>query len=135
MIRSGLILFLSAAASVSVQAQAADPTPLRAAMRACDMRHKLLTVPVQDAAGAPVTGATIRVRRIKDGVESAGSELSAGVYQIAEDGIIPNLAEAGEPFDVIITAKGRTQRVRVTLGMDEKRCHIARLDGAAPLRF
>jgi hypothetical protein len=120
--------------------QAQDPvvqqSRLRASAKACDMRHALLMFRVVDASDRAIPGAVVRVRRVRGGTEQtvAGSGPD-GSFMIAEDGSIPNLRASGEPFEVIVTAAGRTQRQRLTIGMDANQCHVTILRGPAMLRF
>jgi hypothetical protein len=135
--RRALLLVAGFLMSSALGAQATTARDsLRSSMRVCDMRHKLVIVPIIDQAGQPLVGATVRLRRIADGVEQPAAETSPrGAYQIAEDGSIPRLVASGEAFDLVITSKGQTKRVRVTMGMDAGQCHVELLNFRGPIRF
>jgi hypothetical protein len=114
---------LPAALTAGAQATTVTLPPNR---QVCDMSMRIVSMRLVDAAGAPVSGATVAVRRVRTRIMLANAEAmgSQGDYKIAEDGSIPGLRKGGEPFDVTFTKDGRSRRVRVILGMDPSGCHL-----------
>lgn len=128
--RRHLLVLLGAAAALPASAAPAvatkDPAP-----RACSMALSLVSLRVVDAGGAPVAGARMRVRRVSTQRElpGAGPIGQPGDYKILEDGDLPDLAAAGEDFDIELQKDTRTQRVRVRIGLDAQGCHAVLLRG------
>lgn len=116
----GLMLVSAATAA----AQRAPSATLPAA-RICDMSMRVLIMQLVDAAGQPVSGATLTVRRVRTRqlVERA-EPTGDGSYRILEDGALRDLRPGGEAFDVTFALGARRRRTRVRIGMDEARCHV-----------
>jgi hypothetical protein len=58
-----------------------------------------------------------------------------GSYTVLEDGALPDLRPGGEPFDVTFRRNDRLQRVRLIIGMDAARCHVALKGGRTTVRL
>jgi hypothetical protein len=65
----------------------------------------------------------------------AGPIGQPGDFKILEDGELPDLAAAGEDFDVEFLKDKRTLRVRLHIGLDAQGCHAALLRGSARVVF
>ena len=115
----------------AARAQGTGTARLPASERICDMSMRVITMRLVDRSGAPVGGAEISVRRVRRRVPVSGAESmgAGGDYKILEDGTIQDLRPGGEPFDVTFTASGRRKRVRLVIGMDSARCHVALKSG------
>lgn len=114
-----------------VGAQGTGSARVPASDRICDMSMRVITMQLVDRSGAPLGGAGITVRRVRRRatVSGAASMGAGGDYKILEDGEISDLRPAGEPFDVTFAAAGRRKRVRLVIGMDPARCHVAQKSG------
>ncbi len=113
----------------------------------CSANFALVTLTLRDAKGAPIPDATVRVRRVSTNVEREASADLPGIYTIADDMLKDSVRAAGEPFEVIVRWRSRTQRVTVTVGTAEPspattsgkkppataatvcRCHVRRIAG------
>jgi hypothetical protein len=113
-------------AAATAGAQAAPSKPLPAEPRICDMSIRLISLRLVDATGAPVSGASLTVRRVRtrSTLEHTDGMGGQGDYKILEDGVLTDLRRDGEPFDVTFAKGGRTKRVRIRIGMDAGRCHV-----------
>jgi hypothetical protein len=121
--RSACALLLAATAA---GAQGATTRTLPPDRQICDMSIRIIAMRLVDRAGAPVSGASITVRRVRtrtnlDNTEAMGGQ---GDYKVLEDGTLKDLRRGGEPFDVTFAKDGRTRRVRLRIGMDAGGCHV-----------
>jgi len=118
-------------------AQSATETRLPAGTRVCDMSVRVVSIRLVDAAGAPVSGASIVVRRVRTRatLEHAEAMGGQGDYKIIEDGELSDLRREGEPFDVSFTKGGRVRKVRLVIGQDAGGCHVLLKRGPASVRF
>lgn len=102
------------------------------------MSVKMIVVRLQTPSGAPISDATVTVRRVRtkvlmeDAYRLGGGE---GNYKILEDNLVRDLRPDGEPFDVTFTRAGRSHRVRLIIGMDAARCHIDIRSGPTTITF
>ena len=106
--------------------------------RVCDMPLRLVLLRLLDAAGVPVSGATLTVvrRRGRVPVAGAGAMGGQGDYKVLEDGDVRDLAPDGERFDAAFRRDGRTRRVRLVIGTDSARCHVRLISPASTtIRF
>jgi hypothetical protein len=117
--------------------QSATSKPLPPASRICDMSMRLVSLRLVDASGAPVSGASITVRRVRTRTMLANAEAMGGQgdYKVLEDGMLKDLRHNGEPFDVTFAKDGRTRRVRIRLGMDAGGCHVMLKSGPTRIVF
>jgi hypothetical protein len=104
--------------------------------RMCDMSIRSVTVRLVDRAGKPIPDAAILVRRLhrRTLVQGAASR-GDGTYTVLEDGALSDLRPGGEPFDVTFRRSDRLQRVRLIIGMDAARCHVALKGGRTTVRM
>ncbi len=130
-----LALLLVAAAPLV--AQRAPTARIPEGQRICDMSARIVAVRLVDRAGAPISDASIRVRRIRTRslLERAESMGESGDYRIVEDGDLRDLRPAGEPFDVTFRKGTRSRTVRLLLGSDPAGCHVALLRGPTTIRL
>jgi hypothetical protein len=137
------VLLLSAALS-AFPATANAQKPTEACM--CSASFAMVTLALRDAKGAPVQDAIVRVRRVSTKTERVASADIPGHYTIADDMLKDSVRAAGEPFEVTVQWKGRTQRVVVRVGTQEPpadtratapvsacRCHVRRIAGPESL--
>ena len=123
-----LMLVLSAPAAFAQGA----PAP----QRLCDMSMRNVTVRLLDRAGKPVTDAAVVVRRVQRRTLVRGtSSRNDGTYVVIEDGALPDLRPGGEPFDVSFRRDDRIRRVRLIIGMDAARCHVALKAGRTTVKL
>lgn len=110
----------------------------------CDMRMKLLTIPVVDSATGKVlqgTEATIVVSLASTGAHVRDGEFltfGEGVWVIAGDGELPTLKTRADTvvLRVEVRRPGRAPvRRNVTVGLDERGCHVAFRDDLKVLRI
>jgi hypothetical protein len=133
--RIGVMLCASLPAAMVAGAQAPTTATLPPTRQVCDMSLRIVSMRLVDANGAPVSGATVAVRRVRTRIMIANAEAMGGQgdYKIAEDGSIPDLRKGGEPFDVTFTKDGRSRRVRVIIGTDASGCHVAMKSSQRPV--
>ena len=127
-IRSILTILIVAS---TAGAQGTPTKPLPPERRICDMSMRIVSLQLRTAAGAPVSGASITVRRVRtrtlvDRAEAMGDQ---GDYKVIEDGTLADLRAGGEPFDVTFRKGARVRRVRLIIGMDAGGCHVALKSG------
>jgi hypothetical protein len=131
---STLVASLLALTLTGTSAIAQRPTAptARIADRVCDMSAFVIALQLRDPAGTPIPDATIAVRRVRTRtlVDRAQAMGGTGDYMILEDGSMPDLRAAGEPFEVTFTKGSRTARARIVIGKDASGCHIRLLRGA-----
>ena len=121
-VRRVIGLMLVSAGTAAAQRAPSATIP---AARICDMSMRVLIMQVVDAAGQPVSGATMTVRRVRTGKLIDRAEATGdGAYKILEDGVLRDLRPGGEAVDVTFALGSRRRRVRVRVGMDEARCHV-----------
>lgn len=126
--RAMLVLVLSAP---TTYAQAVPPQD-----RMCDMSIRHVSVRLVDRAGTPVPDAAIVVRRVlRRTLVRGAAPRGDGTYTVIEDGMLPDLRAGGEPFDVSFRRDDRVQRVRLIIGMDAARCHVALKGGHTTVRL
>lgn len=93
--------------------------------RMCDMSMRVLIMQLVDSSGRAVSGATMTVRRVRTGALVERAEATGdGSYKVLEDGVLRDLRQRGEPFDVTFISGTRRRRVRVRIGMDAAGCHV-----------
>ena len=111
----------------------AAPAARKDAQPACSLSIHLVALRLVSAAGAPITGASMRVWRVRTGqqLEGAGPMGGQGDFKLMEDGDLPDLVPEGEPFDVEFRRGDRVKRVRLRIGLDAMRCHVALQEGSA----
>ncbi len=118
-------------AATAAGAQGTPTKTLPPDRQICDMSMRIIAMRLVDAAGAPVSGASITVRRVRtrtmlENTEAMGGQ---GDYKVLEDGDLKDLRRGGEPFDVTFAKDGRTRRVRLRIGMDASGCHVVLKSG------
>ncbi len=119
-----------------VTEQSAGAQAALAQERVCDMSMQSVSLTLVDRAGRPVSNAAILVRRVQRRTLVRGaSSLGNGTYTVIEDGAVPDLRAGGEPFDVTFRRDDRIRRVRLIIGMDAARCHVALKGGRSTVRF
>jgi hypothetical protein len=129
--RRALLLLLLPARVLAGSASASAAR--EGAAQTCGLSIRLVALRLVSSTGAPIAGAGMRVWRVGTGQElqGAGPMGGQGDYRILEDGDLPDLAPAGEPFDVEFRQGDRVKRVRLRIGLDATRCHVTLLDGPA----
>jgi len=106
------------------------------AERVCDMSMRSVTMRLLDRTGKAVSDAAILVRRVhRRTLVPTAAALGNGRYTVIEDGTLPDLRPGGEPFDVTFRRDDRMQRVRLIIGMDAARCHVALKGGRTTVRL
>ena len=126
-----LLMLLMFSAATRLRAQGATTASLPSGGKICDMSARVVAIRLVDASGAPVSGASITVRRRSTGamLTRAESMGGSGDYRILEGGDLPDLRAAGERFDVTFRKGTRTRTVRLQIGQDSARCQIKLLAG------
>jgi hypothetical protein len=88
-----------------------------------------------------VDDAVVRVRRASTGSIREEKSVLPGIYTIADDMLRDSVAAAGEPFEVTVRRRGRSQRTTISIGTSMAavgdvapvtpacRCHVRRLAG------
>ncbi len=124
-LRRAMPLIVLSAMMASIASAQRVPAVRQQAPRMCSMLFSMLIVQLVDSARAPVSGATVTVRRIRTGalIERAGPT-GNGAYKILEDGVLKDLRRSGEPFEVTFTKGTGRRTVRVRIGMDADSCHV-----------
>lgn len=127
--RTALLILTCASAAL---AQSATTARLPSTTRVCDMSARVIAMRLQTTSGAAIPNATITVRRVRGRRAVAGAQAMGGQgdYKILEDGSMPDIRPAGEPFDVTFTRDGKTKRVRLVIGLDSTGCHLEVRGGA-----
>lgn len=127
--RTALLILTCASAAL---AQSATTARLPSTTRVCDMSARVIAIRLLTKSGAAIPNATMSVRRIRGNaaVAGAGAMGGQGDYKILEDGSMPDIRPAGEPFDVTFSRDGKTKRVRLVIGLDASGCHLEVRRGA-----
>ena len=110
----------------------AEPRP-GARLRPCDGRLAMVMLTVRDAAGAPVTGASLTTRRAgaRARFPVQPQEHGAGEYQLVDDTALRHLAQGDQALDVTVVHGGRRRVVvHQVVGTTARGCHVVRRSGA-----
>ena len=134
-IKRFMVLMLIAA--VRLRAQGATTAKMPSGEKICDMSAWVVAIRLVDASGAPVSDASIAVRRRSTGamLPRAESMGGSGDYRILEGGDLPDLRAAGERFDVTFRKGTRSRTVRLRIGQDSTGCRIALLAGPTKVQL
>lgn len=99
--------------------------------RVCTMMFAMVTIHVQNAAGQPVTNATLEVRNASTGdkLDPSQQPPAAGAYVVVDDGQLAKVATGGTPFDVTARAGQATATARIVVATDSARCHVRKVSG------
>ncbi len=105
----------------------------------CTEQFVFFTVRVVDAAGAPVTGLTVTMTRVRDGRTfdvGGGDPLGTpGVYLVMDDRFKQVIGTRGDLIRFEARKAGRLVSADFVFRVDPCRCHVEKVSGPAQIVF
>lgn len=101
-------------------------------VKVCSPVASVVAIKVVDADGKPVSGATVRMTRVRD-KESLGTALEmgkgSGQYALLESGALQWIGPDGDRVQLVIAHEKLTATQEIRVGRDKTTCRIALLSG------
>jgi hypothetical protein len=132
-------LLLLAAALAGAQA---PPQPglkkLPRPVPVCSMRASVVSIRILDAAGKPISGATVRATRLRDGQSLGKAEEmggGSGEFQFVESPALAWIAAGGDRIRLVASARGKSAKTTVRVGRGPFGCRLVKRSGPDALRL
>ena len=98
------------------------------------MIASVISTRIVDSAGKPVTDATVRLTRLRDGKSLGAAHemiVGSGEFEILESSAINSIPVRGERIRLVARAGRRTATAVMRIGRDPTGCRLAILSGPA----